>query len=67
MKSDYIACYNAADLANFRGTVYGALQAMGDYVSHRAPARITNSFYENHWNKLINGEATLDSFYKAVR
>lgn len=67
MKDNYMHCYNAADLANFKGTVYGALQAMSDYVSHREPSRVTNNYYSNRWNTLINGDSLFDTFYKAVR
>lgn len=67
MKDNYMTCYNAEDLANFKGTVYGALQAMSDYVSHKAPARASNNYYANRWNTLVNGDAILDGFYKAVR
>ncbi len=67
MKENYMQCYNVADLANFRGTAYGAMQAMADMVSHRTPVRATTNFYENSWNKLINGDALFDRFYKAVR
>lgn len=67
MKNNFMQCYNAKDIAQFKGTVYGAVQAMSDYVSHRIPNRATQNFYENNWNRLINGDMTFDRFYKAVR
>lgn len=67
MKENYMTCYRRDDLANFVGTAYGAMQAMSDFVSHREPVRASKNFYENNWNRLINGDATLDKFYKAVR
>lgn len=67
MKNNFMQCYNAKDIAQFKGTVYGAVQAMSDYVSHRIPNRVTQNFYENNWNRLINGDMTFDRFYKAVR
>ena len=66
MKADFKRCYEAPDLANFKGTAYGAVQAMSDYVSHRLPNRTTANYYENSWNRLINGEPVFDKFYKAV-
>ena len=67
MKDNYIHCYNAADIANFKGTVYGALQAMSDYISHKEPVRASGNYYSNRWNTLVNGDTMFDSFYKAVR
>lgn len=66
MKNNFIQCYNADDIAQFKGTVYGAVNAMSDFVSHKLPNRETADFYENNWNRLINGHSDLDRFYKAA-
>lgn len=66
-KNDFFTCYNASDISQFKGNAWGAINAMADLVDHRDPTRKTNNYYENHWNKLINGHATLDRFYKELR
>lgn len=66
MKNNFFQCYNADDIKQFKGTVYGAVNAFADYVDHREPNRLTSNYYENAWNRLINGEANLDRFYKAI-
>lgn len=67
MKDSFIKCYNEQDIAQFKGTVYGAINAMSDLISHKQPNRITANYYENSWNNLINGNHILDGFYKEFR
>ena len=67
VKNNFIQCYNASDIAQFKGTAYGAVNAMSDLVSHRIPARATQNFYENYWDRLINGHPDLDKFYNNVK
>lgn len=67
LKKNFFACYNEKDIAQFKGTVWGAINAMADLVDHSAPTRLTESYYNNAWNKLINGHPVFDTFYKAVK
>lgn len=67
IKNNFVNCYNAADIAQFKGTAYGAINAISDLISHSTPARVTENFYDNSWNKLINGHPVMDQFYKMVR
>ena len=66
LKSNFFACYNEADIAKFRGTVWGAINAMADLVDHSAPLRNTNGYYNNAWNKLIQGHPMFDDFCKKI-
>ena len=66
VKDNFVQCYNAADIAQFKGTVYGAVNAMSDLVSHKVPTRASQNFYENYWDRLINGHPDLDKFYNKV-
>ena len=67
LKDSFIHCYNEDDIKQFKGTVYGAINAMADLVDHKLPNRVTANYYENTWNRLINGHSTLDNFYRLVR
>lgn len=67
LKDSFIHCYNEADIKKYKGTVYGAINAMSDLVSHKLPTRMTENYYENNWNRLINGHYMLDNFYKLVK
>ena len=67
LKNNFFGCYNEADIAKFKGTAWGAINAMADLVAHSDPTRLTESYYENAWNKLINGHPVFDDFCKRVR
>lgn len=67
LKDSFIHCYNESDISQFKGTVYGAINAMADLVDHKLPNRMTTNYYENNWNRLINGHFMLDEFYKLAK
>lgn len=67
LKKNFFACYNEADIAKFKGTVWGAINAMADLVDHSSPMRNTTDYYNNAWNKLILGHPVLDTFYKHIK
>lgn len=67
IKDTFFKCYNEDDIKQFKGTVYGAVNAMADLTSHNVPGRLTSNYYENSWKKLINGHQLFDSFYREVR
>ena len=66
-RKNFFQCYDEADLANFKGTAWGAINAMADLVDHSAPNRNTSDYYSNHWNKLLNGHEKFDTFCKMIR
>lgn len=67
IRNNFVECYNASDIAQFKDTAYGAVNAVSDLISHRPPNRATQNFYENSWNRLINGDPVFDGFYRAIR
>lgn len=66
MKEGMFRALEADDLSNFRGTAWGALNAVTDYVDHASPARLTSSFEERRWEKIASGHATVDSFFEKI-
>lgn len=60
-KDDYMVCYFAPDIAKFRGTAWGALNAMTDMVAHTAPIRNTKNYAENNWGRIMDGHAFVDA------
>lgn len=59
---DYMVCYFAPDIAKFRGTAWGALNAMTDMVAHMEPARVTKNYQENNMKRIIDGHTLVDEF-----
>ena len=60
MKDNYMVCYFAPDIAKFRGTAWGAINAMTDYVAHTEPARKTTNYEANNWNRIMDGHPLVD-------
>ena len=44
LKTEYMTCYFAPDILKFRGTAWGAVNAMSDMISHNAPRRKTENY-----------------------
>lgn len=55
--------YYAPDLENFRGTKWGAMQAVSDFVTHTTPKRVTDTYQEHMFNKVLNGHTMMDKAY----
>ena len=57
---EYMICYFAPDIAKFRGTAWGAINAASDFVSHNMPHRNTQKYAENNWGRIMDGHIFLD-------
>ena len=66
LKNEYIVCYFAPDILKFRGTAWGAVNAMSDMISHNAPRRKTANYRENNWGRIMDGHTMLDKFLSLV-
>jgi phage/plasmid-like protein (TIGR03299 family) len=55
-----------ADLDNIRGTKWGALQAVSDFVGHKEPARRTNKYMDTRLNSYTTGNPVLDRAYEIL-
>lgn len=60
VKDEYMVCWFAPDIAKFRDTAWGALNAMSDMVTHNAPRRQTSTYWENNWGRIMNGHVLMD-------
>lgn len=65
-RTEYMICYFAPDIAKFKGTAWGALNAMSDMVVHNAPRRQTANYRENNWGRIMDGHAMMDKFASLV-
>ena len=66
LKNEYLVCYWASDILKFRGTAWGAVNAMSDMISHNTPRRKTANYWENNWGRIMDGHAMLDKFVSLV-
>lgn len=66
MKDAYQICYFAPDIAKFRGTAWGAINAMADMCTHTTPNRNTQTFAERNWAKTMEGHPLLDKMVSTL-
>ncbi len=64
IKNEYWVCYFAPDIKRFRGTAWGAINAMSDMVTHSMPHRNTKNYAENNWGRIMDGHALIDRMAK---
>ena len=65
-KDSFYVAYFMPDIAKFRETAWGAVNAMSDVITHQAPKRNTKSFNENRWGRIMDGHAIFDKFVELV-
>ena len=66
VKDNFYVAYYMPDIAKFRDTAWGAVNAMCDMVTHTAPKRNTKDFNANRWGKIMEGHAMMDDFVARV-
>lgn len=59
-RSNFKGCLSVDDLANFKNTAWGIVNAAADYIDHTMPNRLTQKYRENNWGKIVSGHAVLD-------
>lgn len=66
IKTEYMTCYFMPDIEKFRGTAWGAVNAMSDMVNHNAPQRETKNYRENNWGRIMDGHVLLDELVSKI-
>lgn len=66
MKENIFNKYQSADISKFKGTAWGVINAVSDFAAHTQPTRLTSTFQENNWGRIIAGHPVVDAFYKKV-
>lgn len=66
VKDNFYVAYYMPDIAKFRDTAWGAINAMSDMVTHSAPKRNTKDFNANRWNRIMEGHDIMDQFVELV-
>ena len=66
MKTNLFRCYAMPDINQYRGTVWGVINAATDLAAHIAPARMTSNYQENNWGRIMGGHPFVDALYSKV-
>lgn len=67
LRDEFMVCYFSPDILKFRGTAWGAVNAMSDMLSHNAPRRKTKNYRENNWNRIMDGHVMLDQMTSLLK
>ncbi len=62
-KDNFMICMLAPDIAKFRGTAWGTVQAASDYFTHKAPKRATESYRERNFANILDGNIYFDRIF----
>lgn len=65
-KDEFMICYLRPDIAKFLNTAWGMVNAMSDMVSHSNPRRMTSTYQENNWGRIMNGHVMVDKMVSLV-
>ena len=63
-RTEFMICYYAPDIRQFRGTAWGAINAASDLVTHSMPHKNTKNYAANNWGRIMDGHAILDKTVK---
>lgn len=66
LKANLFTCYGMPDISQYRGTVWGVINAATDLVAHVAPSRMTSNYRENNWGRIMTGHPFVDNLYKNI-
>jgi phage/plasmid-like protein (TIGR03299 family) len=59
-RNDFMVCYFMPDIRKFNGTQWGLINAAADYADHTQPQRMTATYAENNFERVVVGHPILD-------
>lgn len=65
-KEQFMICMLAPDILKYKGTAYQVVQAASDFATHIAPKRMTKTYKENNFNKVLNGHIIIDKAFETM-
>ena len=65
-KNEFMVAYYMPDIAQFRNTAWGLINAMSDFVGHSSPKRNTSTYQENNFERIVIGHPLLDLMLQKV-
>jgi phage/plasmid-like protein (TIGR03299 family) len=67
LRENFIKCYNADDIADYKGTAWGMVNAFSDMIYHGgATLRQTKGYEENRLASVISGNTMFDKAYSLI-
>lgn len=66
-RKNLLTMYNYSDNGNFRGSVWGLVNAYTDYLTHAAPSRKTKNYEENHFLTTTTHAVSLQGLLDSIK
>ncbi len=66
LRDEVMTCYFMPDIAQFRNTGWGVINAVADMAAHSVPRRKTSTYRERNFERIVNGHAILDKAVELV-
>jgi len=66
MQTRFMTCMFAPDILKFKGTAWQAVQAASDFATHIAPKRMTDTYQENNFNRVLDGHIIIDKVFEEM-
>ena len=63
IREGFMVCYLAPDIAKFKNTAWGVVNAASDFATHSTPKRVTANSQANRWGNLLNGNVIIDTTF----
>jgi hypothetical protein len=51
------------DILKYKGTAYQMVQAASDFATHATPQRMTSTYQERNFNKVLDGHPVIDTTF----
>lgn len=58
---------NKDDIKKFNGTGWGLINAVGDFIAHTSPMRMTSTYQENNFMNIVDGNSLMEQTCDFVR
>lgn len=65
-RKQFLNAYDELDIRKFKGTGWGVVNAMADFVDHHNIQRNTDTAKENRWANIMGGHPMLDKTHKII-
>ena len=66
LKVKFAMCYFAPDIAKFKNTAWGVINAASDFATHVRSGQSKGKFSETNWASVMNGNMIIDNIMTQV-
>lgn len=65
-RENFMVCMLAPDILKFKGTAWQIVNAASDFATHAAPKRMTQTYQENNFSRILDGNIIIDKTFEKL-